>query len=57
MSQQHNYEETLQYVNTCSKPSELRITDMRFANLAARRTLRDPEALHQPRHRGLWRGA
>ena len=34
MSQQHNYEETLQYVNTCSKPSELRITDMRFANLA-----------------------
>ena len=34
MSQQHNYEETLQYVTTCSKPSELRITDMRFANLA-----------------------
>ena len=29
----NNYEETLNHVNTFSKPSELKITDMRFANI------------------------
>lgn len=28
-----NYEETLTHVNTCSRPSDLRITDMRFADI------------------------
>ena len=34
MTNQTQFEETLSKVNTYSKPSELRITDIRFANLA-----------------------
>ncbi len=34
MAKQPNYEETLAHVSTCSMPSQLKITDMRFANLA-----------------------
>lgn len=34
MSQEQTYESTLAHVNTCSKPSELRITDIRFADIA-----------------------
>lgn len=30
---QHNYDETLAHVNTFSKPSDLRITDMRFVDI------------------------
>lgn len=33
MNKQQTYEETLAHVNTYSKPSELKITDMRFAEL------------------------
>ena len=32
---QDNYEELLSHVNTCSRPSDLKITDIRFANLKA----------------------
>ncbi|WP_337102120.1 mandelate racemase/muconate lactonizing enzyme family protein [Paenibacillus sp. YIM B09110] len=34
MTQQETYESTLSYVNTYSGPSELRITDIRFADIA-----------------------
>lgn len=34
MNQLESYESTLAYVNTNSKPSELRITDIRFADIA-----------------------
>src|SRR5690554_5706480 len=33
MNKKPNYEETLAHVNTNSKPSELKITDMRFAEM------------------------
>jgi len=34
MTQQETYESTLAHINTYSKPSELRITDIRFADIA-----------------------